>query len=120
MSAMTPFEMKIIELFHFADGRTVLVGPIEGNVKFIRPCKCELLVDGVPRSVIQIEGEMITDRGLPEGYRSISTRDAVSLDRQLLSTSECLLRSVPFPAMSDGSKDSVAALQDSAADATTR
>ena len=78
MSAMTPFEMKIIELFRFADGRTVLVGPIQGNVKLIRPCRCELLIDGVPRSVIQIEGEMIPDRTSPEGYRSVSTRD----DRQ--------------------------------------
>src|SRR5207302_764843 len=98
MNAMTPFEMKIIELFRFADGRTVFVGPIQGNVQFIRPCRCELLVDGVPRSVIQIEGEMIPNR-TPEGYRSVSTRDTVCLERQLLSTSECHLRSASYPAM---------------------
>ncbi len=92
MNMMTCFELKMVDLFRFADGRTVLVGPVEGDVKFIRSCKCELLVDGVPKSIIHIEGEMMPDRASPEGYRSVWTRDAVSLDRKLLSTSECRLR----------------------------
>jgi len=57
---MISFEMKIIELFRLGDGRTALVGPIEGNDEFIRPCRCEWLIDGVPRLVIQIEGETMT------------------------------------------------------------
>ena len=69
MTAMPLFEMKIIDLFRFADGRTVFVGPIKGDVKFVRPCRCELLVNGVPTCAIQIEGEMIPDRTSPEGYR---------------------------------------------------
>lgn len=103
MNGMTPFEMKIIELFRFVDGRTVFVGSIEGDVKFIPPCRCELLVDGVPTAALQIEGEMIPDRTSPAGYRSVSTRDAVCLERQLLSTSECRLRSTSYPVLKDGS-----------------
>jgi hypothetical protein len=81
-----------IHVFHFADGRTVLIGPIDGDVNFIRACKCELLVDGVPTSVIQIEGEMMPARGLAKGYRSVSTRDAISVDRRALASSACVLR----------------------------
>ena len=94
MKTATSFEMTIVDLFRFSDGRTVFVGRIDGEAKFIRPCRCELRVDGVLRSVIQLEGEMMPDRNSPEGYRSVSTRDSVSLDRQLLSTSKCHLKSV--------------------------
>ena|SRR5271166_5750510 len=94
MSTVTPFEMKIVDIFEFSDGRTVIVGPIEGEVRFIRPCMGELMVNGVAQSIIQVEGEMIPNRVSPEGYRSVSTREAVPLDRQWLSTAECLLRPV--------------------------
>ena len=120
MSAMTPFEMKITDLFRFADGRTVFVGPIEGDVKFVPPCRCELLVDGVPTCAIQIEGEMIPNRTSPEGYRSISTRDAVCLERQLLSTSECHLRSASYPVKKAGSDGAGPIMPDSANGTTAR
>jgi hypothetical protein len=94
MNTLTAFAMKIADVFHFADGRTVFVGPIDGDVKFIRPCKCELLIDGVPTSIIQIEGEMMPDRSPTTGYRSVSTRDAVSLSRRTLASSDCVLRPV--------------------------
>jgi hypothetical protein len=89
--------MRIADVFHFADGRTVFVGPIDGDVKFIRPCKCELLIDGVPTSIIQIEGEMMPDRSPAKDYRSVSTRDAVSLSRPALVSSDCVLRAVSDP-----------------------
>jgi hypothetical protein len=92
MKALAPFSMRVVDVFRFADGRSVFIGPVEGDVKFIRPCKCELLVDSVLSSFIQIEGEMMTDPASPEGYRSVYTRDIVSLDRRLLTTSDCLLR----------------------------
>jgi len=88
--------MKIADVFHFADGRTVFVARIDGGARLIRPCKCELLVDGVPTGLIQIEGEMIPDRPSAEGYRSISTRDPVTLTRLVLTSSDCVLRPV-FP-----------------------
>jgi hypothetical protein len=94
MRTLTAFAMKIAEVFHFADGRSVLVGPIDGDVKFIRPCKCELLIDGVPTAIIQIEGEMMPDRSSAKGYRSVSTRDAICLDRQVLASSDYVLRPV--------------------------
>jgi hypothetical protein len=88
------FSMKIVDLFHFSDGRTVFVGPATSEPKFVRACKCELLVDSELRSVIQIEGEMMPDRNLKEGYRSVSTRDAIQLDKELLAMSDCRLASV--------------------------
>jgi hypothetical protein len=94
MATLTAFVMRIVHVFHFADGRTVLVGPVDGEVKFIRPCKCELLVNGVPTGLIQIEGEMIPDRTTPNGYRSVSTRDAISFTPEILASSDCVLQ--PF------------------------
>jgi hypothetical protein len=92
MRALTAFAMRIADVFHFADGRTVLVGLIDGDVKFIRPCKCELLVDGVPTAILEIEGEMMPERSSTQGYRSVSTRDTISLNRKAVATSDCVLR----------------------------
>jgi hypothetical protein len=94
MNTPTAFEMKIVEMFRFSDGRTVFVGPIETDAQFLGACRCELVVDGVSRSVVSIEGEMMPDRQHEEGYRSLSTTDAVALERHTIEKSECRLRAV--------------------------
>ena len=91
------FEMKIVDVFHFSDGRTVFVGHISGKPKYIRPCKCDLLIDGVPKAQFQIEGEMISDSQSAQGFRSISTCAAVPLDKNATARSTCVLRSSGEP-----------------------
>jgi hypothetical protein len=51
-----------------------------------------LLVDGVERATIQLEGEMVPNGRHPKGHRSVSTRQPVPLDRQTVLSSECSLR----------------------------
>ncbi len=80
MNTAEPFEMKIVELFRFADHRTVFVGPIHGAKSFIGPCRCDLVIDGNVFHTVTIEGEMIADREPPNGHRALSTLDNVSLD----------------------------------------
>ncbi|MCS7023116.1 MAG: hypothetical protein NZU63_14965 [Gemmataceae bacterium] len=94
MGATTFFEMKIIDLFQFGDGRTVLVGNVGTDVPFISACPCELLVDGVPVTTIRIEDEMLPNPRHEAGFRSVSTTSAVELNRDLLKHADCRLRMV--------------------------
>jgi hypothetical protein len=86
--------MRIAELFRFSDGRTVFVGKVEGETKFIRPCQCELLMDGVRQALVEVEGEMIACGSQPAGFRSVATRAAIALDTQQLATADCRLKSI--------------------------
>jgi hypothetical protein len=86
------FEMRIHDLFKFSDGRTVFVGTVTSPTNFIQACKCQLIVNSTVQEMIQIEGEMIPDRPHPEGYRSLSTREPVQLDRETVISTECLLK----------------------------
>lgn len=49
------FEMSIKEIFNFQDRRTVFVGDISGDDKFIKECHCEILIDGQFFGKIYIE-----------------------------------------------------------------
>jgi hypothetical protein len=89
--ASTTFEMTVMDLFRFGDGRTVLVGPVVGPSDLVRPCDCQLLVEGVLRNVVRIEGEMLPAQK-EVGHRAFSTRDSISLTRDEASAVECLLR----------------------------
>ena len=88
------FKMKIAEVFRFRDGRTVLVGPIDGTSAMLRACTCELLVNGVKRQEIRIEGEMMPGTAHEQGYRSVSSKDAVQLQPSETATAVCILQSV--------------------------
>lgn len=92
MSVVTGFEMKIVDIFHFADGRTVFVGKVDRDTRYIRPCQCELLINGIPKAVIQIEGEMMPDGTSPEGLRSVSTRDPIAADKKSILDSDFRLK----------------------------
>jgi len=88
------FKMTIAEVFRFQDGTTVLVGPIMGTSAMVRACTCELLVDGVRRQEIRIEGEMMPSRPHEQGHRSVSSKDVIQLERGETATSICVLQPV--------------------------
>lgn len=94
MTTQTVFDMRIVDMFRFGDGRTVLIGSVTGGPPFIVPCRCCLLVDDTQRAVIWLEGEMFPDRRHPEGYRSVSTRDEVNLEQAEVKAGICRLRQV--------------------------
>jgi hypothetical protein len=94
MSEQLKFEMRVVELFRFGDGRTVFAGPITSDAGIIGRCDCRLVVGGVERATIQIEGEMIPNGSHPEGHRSVSTRQQVPLERDTVRDVECFLESI--------------------------
>ncbi len=85
------FRMEVLDVFRFGEGRTVFVGPVEGE-QHIGPCDCALVVDGAARQEFRLEGEMITDTKHPKGYRSISTLTAIDLDTSELKGHRCVVR----------------------------
>lgn len=95
MAKNSRFEMQIVDLFQFRDGRAVFVGRISSSAPVIGACTCRLLVDGVERATIHVEGEMIPNGTHPEGHRSVSTTEPVPLDRQTVLSSKCSLESMP-------------------------
>ena len=72
------FEMLIKEIFNFQDGRTVFVGDISGENKFIKSCNCELIINDQLFSKIHVEGEMLPS-GNKSGLRSLSTTDKINI-----------------------------------------
>lgn len=91
---MISFRMKIVDVFHFRDGRTVLIGPVEGQQNFLPSCTCELLVNGQLRQVVAVEGEMISDPCNELGYRSVSSMDKLTLEPHEIAGQECVLKAL--------------------------
>jgi hypothetical protein len=81
--------MRLEDVFHFQDGRTVFAGSIVGRVGRIPQCMVEIWVDGTRRSLpFRIEGEMLAGgRGRPgeNASRAVSTGELRCLDRGDLS-----------------------------------
>lgn len=77
---MMQFEMLIEEIFNFQDGRTVFIGSIAGDEKFIKECDCEILIDGQFFSKIHIEGEMLPCNSKSK-LRSISTVNKIDVSK---------------------------------------
>ena len=88
------FEMKVIDVFHFQNGQTVLAGLIEDHQELIRSCQAEILIDGKVQETIKILGEMLPDRRHPQGYRAISTLEPTNLTTELLKVHNCKLRAI--------------------------
>ena len=72
-------ELKVVDVFRFADGKTVFVGRFDGDASYIPPCEAELFINDHSVASLHIEGEMMTDRPHPNGYRSVSTTDTINL-----------------------------------------
>lgn len=79
-------ELKVLDVFRFQDGRTVFVGPVQSETKYISRSQADLVVDGHVVAIVELEGEMIPNGRHPLGYRSVSTIDAV--DFQSISPTE--------------------------------
>jgi len=76
------FRMRVSDVFRLSMGRTVFTGVIDGDLDLIKSCKCDLLIDGIKRETIDIEGEMITENRLKTDKRSLATTDNVVLDEE--------------------------------------
>jgi len=91
MGSETGFRMRISEIFHFHNGRTVLVGPVETGPEHIPAQQCEILVDGIRQQLIRIEGEMLPSNANQE-ERAVSTTDRIVLERADLKRHALLLQ----------------------------
>jgi hypothetical protein len=79
------FEMQVKDTFRLGDHMTAFIGPVESELKFIRACDCEIIVDNEVKGAIRIDGEMILTRRQPVVgetalYRSISSSEPIDLD----------------------------------------
>jgi hypothetical protein len=90
------FEMRVVELFKFQDGRAVLSGPVIGNERYIKPCRAALWV-GHTCHVISLDGEMMPSPPPPNGYRAVSTRSDVPFDSAQLKQMQCRLVKITEP-----------------------
>ena len=53
------FSMIVKQVFNFADGRTILTGPVEGDVASIQPGRYGLFQDKILVREVEVEGEMM-------------------------------------------------------------
>lgn len=87
------FEMDVVDVFNFEDGRTVFVGTVAVGPAYISACDCELTIAGDVVARFRIEGEMIPLKRAPNHLRSVSTNEEVDL-RLVQVSKVCKLQSV--------------------------
>lgn len=97
MATREKFALNVKDVFRFKNGQTILVGPIETDQSFIGPQKCELLVDGVHRQILRIEGEMIPNVPDHKKYRSLSSKEPINLGADELEEHNVILQSCNAP-----------------------
>lgn len=71
--------MIVKEIFFFQDGRTVFVGEVDTQQDLIKPCICDIYVEGYKYSTLYIEGEMIPNKKFIN-HRAISTTDNINVN----------------------------------------
>lgn len=75
------FQMDVVDIFAFTDGRTVFVGRVTDGPALIKKCRCTLSFEGKGIQELEIEGEMLPEvRGHPTGLRSVSSLTKIALD----------------------------------------
>jgi hypothetical protein len=89
-------KLRVKDIFYLKGGRTVLVGPVEGEAKYIRAGDYELWVNDRQQGRIHLEGEMISNpAGQTRGdMRCVSTCENTGLTRELVADGSCVLCSV--------------------------
>jgi hypothetical protein len=89
------FEMRIADVFKLSSGYIVFVGQIVGSNDLIKSGqKAKLLVDDSFHQCIEIHGEWKGNSIHPQGYRSISTLEAVEITSEFVKNHNCVLVSV--------------------------
>jgi hypothetical protein len=84
-----PVSMTISDVFHFADGRTILVGNIEGS-GYVRSVECDLLVDGESVQQVTVTEELPEKRG-DVAARALGTSDRLLVPDEVIRTGNCRL-----------------------------
>lgn len=84
------WEMTILDLFHFDDGQTVLVGRAPTEPPVMAKSPCDVIVDGAVFERIAMHTMLPTPRR--DGLWSLSTFDTVQLDAKTIADHDCTLR----------------------------
>lgn len=88
---MPSWEMKVEQVFKFGGGRAVFVGRITGTEKFIKTSRCDVFINDVLYSSVEIEGEMLPERATQLGVRSISTKTPIDVSHVTTGLAHCRL-----------------------------
>ena len=81
------FKMIVKEIFSFQEGRTVFVGEVDIKQSLIKPCVCDIYVEGHKRYTIHIEGEMLPNKKYIN-HRAISTTDDININNLPFKTNQ--------------------------------
>lgn len=82
-------KLTVNGIFNMSFGKTFLTGIIENHPEFIEKSKWKVIINGIDKGIIEIEGEQIVKKTTKETneFRSISTtrtidlKDKVDLDK---------------------------------------
>ena len=91
----TDFDLRICDIFRLSDQRTVIVGVIDDHPNRIGATDCRIVVDGVEKGTITINGEELLENAQRNrDTRALSTNDQVPLDSETIRTADCRLVAV--------------------------
>ena len=86
--------MKVVDVFHFSDGRTVFAGVLDDDSGRISAGDAELVVDGDKAGIVRVRGAEFPRRMTPWDPRlvAISTETPVAWDHEFVTTHDCVVR----------------------------
>ena len=86
--------MHVQDTFLFEDGTIVFTGQMQSEIKFIRECDCEIVLDGEIKAIVHIDGEMRPNLrpGSDPTIRAVSTKERLNLANLGVGTGGFLLR----------------------------
>ncbi len=90
------YAMTLRDVFQFRDGRTVLVGEVEGHDGYIPRSRFEVRLHDDLCGLLDVEGEMISHRLVVQGgtrLRSLSNTTTFALNREFLIKGPLILKS---------------------------
>lgn len=89
MSERRFFQMRLVDIF-FLEDKTVFVGRLETEQSFLGPAACRLVINGVERARLDIEGESLFRPDL----ESVWTRERPDVSREEVVSAEAWLISM--------------------------
>lgn len=92
MDSNTETVLRVREVFHFASGVVVVVGPASGDPGNLRAgAKASVWVRGERTGTVEVVGERMPGPGTPT-YRTVETRGDLAWDKVAIAEGECELR----------------------------
>lgn len=85
-------DFVVDDVFSFQDRRTVFAGRLLGESSYVKPCRADVVIEGVVKCSVLLEEEMMPLNREDRSVRGLSTLDQISIDLKRIPKGGIILR----------------------------